>query len=973
MKPLIPKAVNNSKEKEKHLNYLRNKLNQLINVNYNLAIYNVLALLFGMLLLLILGWVVIINQRTILNEEIHSENSVSIFETFKLPMINMDTLKIYDFNEPMATSAECSNIARELRFDCHPENGASELACYDRGCCWEAINKDIDVISERVPLNIPYCFYPPNWKLYKYTTDKLNASAGNFTADLVKTGDSFYKNDLEKIRMQSIEIDENILQVKIFDPDHKRHEPHWPVRNFVPEPKIDKKSYQFEIDNSKPGFRVKRQKNNALIFDSLKAGGFIFADQMLQISTLLPTHNIYGLGEHRTHLKLNTTWQILTMFNRDQPPTENSNLYGSHPFYMIMEEEIGVCHGVLFLNSNAMDVILQPTPALTFRTIGGIFDIYFFMGPTPSDVLTQYSKVVGRPFMPPYWSLGFHLCRFGYGSLEKTKEVWNRTRAAKIPFDTQWNDLDYMDNNNDFTYDQDRFKDLPGFVEEIHAAGMHYIPLIDPGISGSETKGSYPPYDEGLRYDIFIKDPETNAPFIGKVWNRISTVWPDFTHPNISDYWYFMMNSMHEKFQYDGAWIDMNEPSNFYNGRINGCPINNSLNYPPYLPNVVGNSLASKTICMDAKHYMGSHYDVHNYYGTAEAVATHASLIKIRNKRPFVVSRASWEGHGSYAAHWTGDIYSSWYDLKMSVPEVLMYSLFQIPMVGADICGFDGNTTEALCNRWMQLGAFYPFSRNHNSDDTIEQDPVAMGDMVVKSSREALMIRYRFLPYLYTLFARAHMYGETVARPLFIEFPTDRNTWAVDTQFLWGPSFLIVPVLDEAKEEVDPYLPKGIWYDFYSKSMITSKGQNFTFHAPVNTIPIFIRGGSILPAQVPGKTTTESRKNNFELLIALDENGQAAGELFWDDGDSIDTIEKGEYVFLKYNLKNRTLVSAASKNKLKEEMTLGKIQIMGVNKNVNKVMINNKQVKYTYDKKRSYLTIKPINVNLQESWSLVWN
>lgn len=184
-------------------------------------------------------------------------------------------------------------------------------------------------------------------------------------------------------------------------------------------------------------------------------------------------------------------------------------------------EPSGKAHGVLFLNSNAMgkaydcifknikfyfrfiirtffiaDIILQPTPAITYRTIGGIFDMYFFMGPTPTDVLKQYAEIVGKPFFPPYWSLGFHLCKYGYKTLEQTKAVWKRTRNALIPFvsdvcenrltfklifnhfifqDTQWNDLDYMDKNNDFTYDKTKFKDLPNFIKELHDVSICLI------------------------------------------------------------------------------------------------------------------------------------------------------------------------------------------------------------------------------------------------------------------------------------------------------------------------------------------------------------------------------------------------------------------------------------------------------------------------------------------------------------------
>ncbi|XP_060814039.1 lysosomal alpha-glucosidase-like [Bombus pascuorum] len=871
---------------------------------------------------------------------------------------------------PRIVQRQCNNIPATLRFDCHPEDGASELSCRNRGCCWNSLNEKISM-TRPVPLNLPYCYYPSDWSIYRY--QNFSKEGNNFFGFLKQIKNSFYENDIPLVKVETSTIDDSILRIKIYDPVKKRYEPPWPLRA-DPKPFLQKNintKYKLEIDNIKPGFKVYRTLDDTVIFDSINTGGFIFADQFLQISALLPSHNIYGIGEHRTKLKLNTNWQMFTLWNKDQPPIENANLYGSHPFYLIIENS-GRSYGLLFLNSNAMDVILQPSPAITFRTIGGVFDIYFFLGPTPTDVIKQYSEIIGKPFLPPYWSLGFHLCRYGYGTLEKTKEIWNRTIAAGIPFDTQWNDLDYMDKNNDFTYNPKTFKELPQFVNEIHSRGMHYIPLIDAGISGSEKHGTYLPYDEGMKEDIFIKDGATDQPFVGKTWNFVSTVWPDFTNPKTQNYYFHMMSNMHDSFAYDGAWIDMNEPSNFYDGHKNGCP-KSKLDYPKYVPNVIGDILATKTLCMNAKHYLGVHYDLHNTYGTSQAIATNYALTNIRRKRPFIISRSTWVGHGHYAGHWTGDVYSSWHDLKMSIPAILLMNFYQIPMVGADICGFNGNTTAALCNRWMQLGAFYPFSRNHNSDDTIEQDPVAMGDLVIKSSKRALTIRYWLLPYLYTLLFRAHKFGETVARPLFFEYSNDSATYDIDTQFLWGSSLMIIPVLEEHKTEVSAYLPHGVWYNFYTKESVFALGKYYTMNAPLDTIPLMIRGGSILPVQKPADTTTSSRKNNFELLITLDHVKKAKGELYWDDGDSLDSLEKEQFVWSVFTIENDTLSTAkATKSSFNEKITLGGIQIWGITSNISRVSLNNHEIQFKYDNKEDCLNISNLQIDLRENFLLFW-
>lgn len=292
-----------------------------------------------------------------------------------------------------------------------------------------------------------------------------------------------------------------------------------------------------------------------------------------------------------------------------------------------------------------------------------------------------------------------------------------------------------------------------------------------------------------------------------------------------------MIQALHDDFEFDGLWIDMNEPSNFLSGSTTGCP-QSKLEDPPYVPGVNGGKLNFKTMCMTAQHYAGLHYNLHNLYGLTEAMVTNlyvtkanlsrlefifffifSALAEIRGKRPFIISRSTFPGLGRYAGHWSGDVLSAWKDMALTIPDLLTFSLYGIPLMGSDICGFNGNTTAALCQRWMQLGAFYPFSRNHNTDNGIDQDPVAFGQEVIDSSRTALQIRYSLLPYLYTLFWKAHTNGDTVARPLFFEFTNDTTTYGIDDQFLWGPAFMICPVLKEVQFLF--YLQEDFDYFFY--------------------------------------------------------------------------------------------------------------------------------------------------------------
>jgi len=188
---------------------------------------------------------------------------------------------------------------------------------------------------------------------------------------------------------------------------------------------------------------------------------------------------VYGFGEHEhKSLKHNlSAWGVLPIFARRQHPFNGGNLYGHHPFYTCMEND-GKSHGVFLMNSNAMDVALQPKPAITYRTIGGILDFYIFLGPSPEDVIKQYTEAIGRTFLPPYWSLGFQLSRWGYNKTEMLKGAVESMCKHDLPQDVLFSDVDYMIRQKDFTYDPVNFKGLPEFVRSIKKDGLHYIIIL---------------------------------------------------------------------------------------------------------------------------------------------------------------------------------------------------------------------------------------------------------------------------------------------------------------------------------------------------------------------------------------------------------------------------------------------------------------------------------------------------------------
>jgi alpha-glucosidase len=206
---------------------------------------------------------------------------------------------------------------------------------------------------------------------------------------------------------------------------------------------------KFEItDKESFGFKVTRTATNEVLFDT-SAAKMVFESQYLRLRTRLPENpNLYGLGEHTDPFRLNSTNYIRTLWSQDAYGTPTgANLYGNHPVYF--EHRTNATHGVFFLNSNGMDIMINKTAEsgqyLEYNTLGGILDFYFVAGPTPIDVSKQYAEIAGLPAMMPYWGLGFHNCRYGYQDAFAVAEIINGYKNASIPLETMWTDIDYMD------------------------------------------------------------------------------------------------------------------------------------------------------------------------------------------------------------------------------------------------------------------------------------------------------------------------------------------------------------------------------------------------------------------------------------------------------------------------------------------------------------------------------------------------
>ncbi|KAL3467529.1 glycoside hydrolase family 31 protein [Aspergillus heterothallicus] len=789
----------------------------------------------------------------------------------------------------------------------------------------------------RSPRDSPNC---PGYKAW-HVQERGNTLTAHLT--LAGVPCNTYGTDLHDLRLLVEYQTDERLHVKIYDSNEQVYQVPQSVLPRVESENTHWRDSVLKFDYVEEPFSFTISRGDEVLFDT-SASNLIFQSQYLKLRTWLPHEpNLYGLGEHTDSLRLETTNYTRTFWNRDAymvPP--HSNLYGMHPVYYDHRGVDGT-HGVFLLNSNGMDVKIDKTQDgkqyLEYNTLGGIFDFYFFTSSTPKEASMQYAKIVGLPAMQSYWAFGFHQCRYGYRDVFHVAEVVSNYSKANIPLETMWTDIDYMELRRVFTLDPERFplERMRELVDYLHDHDQKYIVMVDPAVSTTDNPG----YQRGVEQDIFLKTQNGNL-YNGAVWPGV-TVYPDWFHPDIGDYW----NGEFARFfdadsgvDIDGLWIDMNEAANFCPfpctdpeqyaidnnlpptpppvrpsspRPIPGFPasfhpdpskrllkrahgdkvglLGRNLLHPPYSINNAAGPLSMNTIQTDIVHAGEGYaeYDTHNLYGTMMSSASRSAMQQRRpDVRPLIITRSTYAGAGAHVGHWLGDNVSTWEQYRISIAQIVAFaSMFQMPMVGADVCGFVGNTTEQLCARWAALGAFYTFYRNHN-EITGNPQEFYLWPTVTESATKAIDIRYRLLDYTYTAFHKQSQTGEPFLQPLFYLYPEDENTFSNQLQFFYGDALLISPVTEENSTSVNAYFPNDIFYDWYTGAALHGNGQTVTLtDIGITHIPIHIRGSSIIPIRSSGAlTTTELRNKGFQLIVAPGLDGLASGSLYLDDGDS---------------------------------------------------------------------------------------
>ena len=524
-------------------------------------------------------------------------------------------------------------------------------------------------------------------------------------------------------------------------------------------------------------------------------------------------------------------------------------------------------------------------------------DYYFIYGDDIDSIISGYRDLTGKALIPPKWAFGFWQSRERYKTQDELLQVAKEYRKLKIPFDNIVQDWFYWPESEwgSMEFDGTRYPDPKAMVDEVHKLHEHImISVWAKFYKGIENFDRM--MDRGYLYmgNLDMK----NMDWVGKGY--LSTFYDAF-NPGARKLFWKMVDEKLYPLGFDAWWLDSDEPDMQSN-----------------LP------MKTRKYLMDPT-YLGPGAEYFDAYPLEHCKGFYKGLMSANpDKRVFILSRSAYAGSQRYGvAVWSGDIASTWQDLEGQLPAGLNYSMSGLPYWTFDIGGFavpnkfiDAKGEELrewreLLTRWYEFGAFCPIYRSHGQYPYREIFNVApVGSPEYDAMVGVTKLRYRLMPYIYSLAGMVYFKNYTIMRALVMDFQSDGHVKNLSDEYMFGPALLVAPVTSYMERTKHVYLPEGTgWYGVYSGKYFDG-GKNVTVNAPLDEIPLFVREGSIIPAGPVVQYAEEKTNGDITLYVYAGKDGEFT---LYEDEDNNNNYQKGICSTIKF-----------SWNQAKQALTIGK-------------------------------------------------
>jgi len=646
---------------------------------------------------------------------------------------------------------------------------------------------------------------------------------------------------------------------------------------------------------------------------------------------ITPDEVLYGGGARA--LGMNRRGHRLHLYNKAHYGYETRSELMNYTLPIVMSSNMYAVH---FDNApiGYLDLDSKKENTITYETISGRKTYQVITGDSWLDLIDNYTDLTGKQPLPPRWAFGNFSSRFGYHSQQEVESTVERFFQEEIPVDAviidiYWFGKDIKGHMGNLEFLKDSFPNPELMIENLKKKGIKTILVTEPFILSTSNR-----WQEAVDKNVLAKD-SVGQPFKFDFYFGNSGIIDIFD--NNAKKWFWNIYKELAEMGVDGIWGDLGEPEAHPAGII---------------------------------HATGTADELHNIYGHDWARLVYEGYqTDFPDKRPFILMRSGFSGSQRFGLiPWSGDVSRSWGGLQSQNEIALQMGMQGLGYMHSDLGGFGGaNLDDELYTRWLQFGVFQPIFRPHAQEE-VPSEPVFREFQTKAFAKQSVDLRYKLLPYNYTLAFENNQTGAPFMRPLFFEEPDSKLLGNEDDFYLYGNDLLVAPIVKSDVREKEVYFPKkNNWFDFYTGEKYQG-GKTEMVSTHIDRIPTFVRAGAFIPMAKPIQTTEEYDANHLVLHYYHDELvNNSHGKMYNDDGATPHAFENGKYEILKFE-------SELGKKGLEMEFEVDKgvdyqftkkhieLIIHNIKKSPKHIKVNRNRIAYKWDNTKNIIVIP-----------LVWN